>query len=285
MLCLAIRRDTGEVFVGATGYLGVTDSPGILLPARVFTELPDPLEGPNNENFAGALIFQEISFEPSSGIRRGYLLRGDDIQGQHLRLDRRQDSIKAQADRFFYVGLQAACGTSTLPSEVMFTFGKKEEFSVGELVHMEALVEGRELLTVRMRRQFGLMPELLESRVPKQCRSVVKRALGKVIEGFRTSPPESVIDRCREAMTAILSCHLDISGKDLGNLVTAYDARIEQKRDTTSDLAHVVARLHSRGKHAEKTSKDLPPISEREAELSVAAVGVVLVNFGWAVWH
>jgi len=285
MLGLALRRDTGEVFVGATGYLEVTDSPGILLPVKVFTELPDTLEGPNYENFAGALIFQEISFEPGSGIRRGYLLQGDNVQGQHLRLSRRIDSIKAQADLFYYLGLRAACRTPTLPSEVLFTFGKKEEFSVGELVHMEVLVEGRELLTVRMRRQFGLMPDLLTSRIPERCRSVVQRALEKVIEGFRTSPPESVIDRCREAMTAILSGHLDKAGKDLGNLITDYDRHLSHGRDTTSDLAHVVARLHSRGKHAEQTSKDLPPISEREAELSVAAVGVVLVNLGWAVWR
>lgn len=285
MLSLAVYQNTGEIFVGTTSYLQLSESPGVLLPVKIYVGQHKRLEGPSSEHFAGVLIFQEINFEPTSGIRRGYLLKGDNSQGQHLTLLRGQVAIKSQADLFHYYGLQAACETQTLPTDVTLTFGDKERFSVGELVHIERLVDRRELLTIRMRRQFGLLPDLIETEIPEHCHRAIRAATDKVTEGYRASPAESVIDRCREAMAAILSCRLGIFGKDLKHLIPAYDRELQQKRDSISDLAHVVARLHARGKFAEQSGKGLPPISEREAELSVNAVGVVLVSLGWATWR
>jgi hypothetical protein len=174
---------------------------------------------------------------------------------------------------------------NAIPAEVIFSFGADREFSVGELVNVEREIQKRELLTVRMRRQFGLLPQLQEDLMPERGRQDIAERMEKVIAGYRSSPGESVVDRCREAIVAVLSFHLGVVGKDLKDLVTMYEGANREKRDATSDLAHVIGRLHARGKFSEQSGKGLPPISEREAELCVVARGVVLVNLEMARWQ
>jgi hypothetical protein len=108
----------------------------------------------------------------------------------------------------------------------------------------------------------------------------VESALNEVVQGYRSSPPASVIDRCRDALTIILSIELKVSGKDLGQLIKKYDAAT-QARTVVASLAHTVGRLHARAKPAETK---FPPVSDRQADLAVGAVSEVLVSLRWATW-
>jgi len=101
----------------------------------------------------------------------------------------------------------------------MFTFGSQSNFTIGELVHFEPDAIGQELLTIKMRPQFGFLPRIREGVLSAEDQRRVESALDDVVQGFRSSPPASVIDRCRDALTVFLSIELNVTGKDLGYLI------------------------------------------------------------------
>lgn len=131
-----------------------------------------------------------------------------------------------------------------------------------------------------MRPQFGFLPRVKEGILSADDLVRVGSALDDVVQGYRSSPPASVIDRCRDALTVILSIKLEITGKDLGHLIKVFD-EAAQTKTVVSSLAHTVARLHARAKPAETK---FPPVSDRQAELAVGAVAEVLVSLNWATW-
>jgi len=78
--------------------------------------------------------------------------------------------------------------------------------------------------------------------------------IGDMEEELFRAGPESIIDRSREAVTAILSKYLQNksqveAGKDLGALASAMAA---EKFEIVANAARIIARLHARGKHASK---------------------------------
>lgn len=76
-----------------------------------------------------------------------------------------------------------------LPSQVMFTFGSESNFTIGELVHFEPDAIGQELLTIKMRPQFGFLPHIKEGVLSAEDQRRVESALDDVVQGYRSSPP------------------------------------------------------------------------------------------------
>lgn len=110
--------------------------------------------------------------------------------------------------------------------------------------------------------------------------------MGKLEQELFRAGPESVVDRSREAATAILSKYLQSHGKtdpgkDLGHLANKI---AEAGFEVVANAARIIARLHARGKHAEQERRAIRPITEQDAEFAVQAVGVVLCDLGWAHW-
>ena len=274
---LGIDRDSGDVYIGSRDRLLETPQKLSVFPVRVYRDSPETFEGPEVDSFSiSEYVFQELSFDSVSQIRRGYIWRR--MESHNQRWGREPfglDLITYQYQGF--LGIMRG----KLPSQVLFTFGSQVNFTVGELVHYEPDATGQELLTIKMRPQFGLMPRLKPGALERSEVEVVESALQDIVSGYRSSPPASVIDRCRDALTIFLSMELKQSGKDLGKLVSEFDERKGVKRSVVSGLAHTVNRLHSRAKPAETR---FPPVSDRQAELAVGAVAEVLVSLGWAEW-
>ena len=275
---LGIDKDTGDIYIGSRdrGPERPQDIP--VFPVRVWGNLPDAISGPEVDPFnVSEYVFHEVSFDPVSQIRRGYVWHRMDSQPQYWGHPPRQE---ARLITFQYQGFQGVLGGLELPSQVMFTFGSESKFTIGELVHFEPDAIGQELLTIKMRPQFGFLPRINKGALSAEDQRRVESALNDVVQGFRSSPPASVIDRCRDALTVFLSIELQINGKDLGYLIKKYDA-VKETRTVVASLAHTVARLHARGKPAETK---YPPVSDRQAELAVGAVSEVLVSLRWATW-
>jgi len=173
-----------------------------------------------------------------------------------------------------------------LVHKIYLTFGSEKQFSFGELIHLERQATGAEMVVVLMRKQFSIIPTLkgtLES-ICDDGRLRLLESLRKVEDGYRRSPPESVIDRCREACTVVFQCLLpDYEiGEDLAALIRRYE-KGKPTRTMVGDLAHAIARLHARPKASEH-KRNLPPVHERDAEMAVSMVGAILVAQGWATW-
>lgn len=276
---LGIDRDTGDIYVGSSDRPPEQPQQAPVFPVKVWGELSDSLSGPEIDSFiVSQYVFQEVSFDPVSQIRRGYVWRRMDSQPQNWGHPPRQD---ARLITYQYQGFLGVIG-GNLPSQVVFTFGSQSNFTIGELVHLEPDAIGQELLTIKMRPQFGFLPRLKKSAIEEDDLGRIEAALNDVARGYRSSPPASVIDRCRDALTVILATALGIIGKDLGDLIKKYDAKVSNnQRTVVTNLAHTVSRLHARAKPAES---GYPPVSDRQAELAVGAVAEVLISLGWAEW-
>lgn len=276
---LGVDQDTGDICIGSVDRCPERSQQVQVFPVRVWGEPFEAISGPEIDTFfISEYVFQEVSFDPVSQIRRGYVWRRMDSQPQNWGHPPRQD---AKLITFQYQGFLGILG-GKLPRQVIFTFGSKSNFTIGELVHFEPDAIGQELLTIKMRPQFGFLPRLRKNIVADEDLRRLETALNDVSWGYRSSPPASVIDRCRDALTVILSIFLDVKNKDLGDLIKKYDARENNnKRTVVTNLAHTVGRLHARAKPAES---GYPPISDRQAELAVGAVAEVLISLGWAEW-
>ncbi|HCW91772.1 MAG TPA: hypothetical protein DHU56_17240 [Marinobacter sp.] len=274
---LGIDKDTGDIYIGSRDRGPERAQHVPVFPVRIWGKLPDAISGPEVDSFiVSEYVFQEVSFDPVSQIRRGYVWRRMDSQPQYWGHPPCQDG---RLITFQYQGFQGVLG-GALPGQVTLTFGSQANFTIGELVHFEPDAIGQELLTIKMRPQFGFLPHIKKGALSAEDQRRVELALDDVVQGFRSSPPASVIDRCRDALTVFLSIELQISGKDLGYLIKKYDA-VTETRTVVASLAHTVARLHARGKPAETK---FPPVSDRQAELAVGAVSEVLVSLRWATW-
>ncbi|MBQ0832015.1 hypothetical protein [Marinobacter sp.] len=275
---LGIDRDTGDIYIGSRDHYPEHLQQAPVFPVKVFGELVGALSGPEiDSSTISEYVFQELSFDPLSQIRRGYVWRKMDSQPQYWGHPPRQD---AGLITFQYQGFLGIL-EGRLPSQVMFTFGNPSNFTIGELVHFESDVISQELLTIKMRPQFGFLPRLKKGVLEGDELGRVETALNDVVLGYRSSPPASVIDRCRDALTVFLSIKLKTTGVDLGQLIKKFDAANDNRRSVVANLAHTVSRLHARSKPAET---DYPPVSDRQAELAVGAVAEVLISLRWAEW-
>ncbi|WP_417539066.1 hypothetical protein [Marinobacter sp.] len=275
---LGIDRDTGDIYIGSRDRHPEHLQQAPVFPVQVFGDLVGAISGPEMDSFTiSEYVFQELSFDPLSQIRRGYVWRKMDSQPQYWGHPPRQD---AGLITFQYQGFLGIL-EGKLPSQVMFTFGSPSNFTIGELVHFEPDAIGQELLTIKMRPQFGFLPRLKKGVLEEDELGRVATALNDVVLGYRSSPPASVIDRCRDALTVFLSIELKTTGVDLGQLIKKFDAVNNNRRSVVANLAHTVSRLHARAKPAET---DYPPVSDRQAELAVGAVAEVLISLRWAEW-
>jgi hypothetical protein len=58
----------------------------------------------------------------------------------------------------------------------------------------------------------------------------------------------------------------------------------EAKKFVVANCAHILALLHSRGKHVEQEKRAIRQITEQDAEFAVQAVGLILCDLDWASW-
>ena len=285
MKMLGIDRDSGEAFMGQSGVAPTRSLSGGLFPVNIFSNPTDALMGPEIDgNYASQYIFHEVSFDAVTKIRRGYVWRRCDANTQRWG---HGDNAGPDLLSYQYQSFLGGVVQATSSDHITLTFGAKTRLTVGSVVHLEQDVRGMELITIRMREQFGLLPKLKDGLFSDEVKQYKKITgfLEKVIEGYRSSPPESIIDRCRDALTQILRVYLAVCSSDktdLAKLGERFDDEINRgKRSVVSNLCHTVARLHARGK---PTETGLPPITEGQGELALNAVGEVLVCLRWAEW-
>lgn len=175
--------------------------------------------------------------------------------------------------------------------QLLVVLGAGEAFSIWTVISKETVHTGELLVTLKARQSFGVLPEIDWNRVPDKSH-LLRGKIESLLDDIYRAGAESVVDRAREAATAILSSYLqskgvtEAGGKDLGALIELLDKQ-NGKHDQriVRCAAEIPQRLHSRAKHAEQEKRDeIRPISEQDAELAVQCVGVMLCDLGWAKW-
>jgi hypothetical protein len=153
-------------------------------------------------------------------------------------------------------------------------------------VGIERIVTGEDLLTLRARSSLGVLPEINETAIPVDAKAKVIETLGKLSEAAYRAGPESIIDRARDvAQWCIASWLADkesdpkLRNVDLGQLVSRLP---DKDYPAIRGVAGALARLHVRNKPNEQERYNTRPVTEDDAEFSIAAIGLMLREIGWS---
>lgn len=174
-------------------------------------------------------------------------------------------------------------------AEVLVQLGDDTASTLWQVIHLETGFTGEEIVMLKARQSFGSLPAVDWSKVPEAGVSSVREKLDTLEDEYHRAGVESVVDRAREAATAILSTFLqsegkaDAKGKDLADLTKMLEKHSgQQGRKVITSAAWITARLHTRGKHAEQEARGVRELREQDAQLAVQCVGVILCDLGWA---
>lgn len=293
---LGISSD-GLVFEGTSEHGAHLVWPQPVVTLANFAKQTDEALVPATEN-AMHCCFREDFFDPVSRIRRGRFYQWTG-RSSHNRVNIPKGITVSGISTFdnevsVYQRSYAKVNplASNDDSHDLVILGTNSGYSVWSIIGIEVISTGEELVTVRARQSMGALPDIYWSKVPVDHRRKVEEAIRTLADDYRRAGPESVIDRAREAATAILSAYLQseglekAKGKDLGALVDQLVKHTgPHQQRIVACAAEIAQRLHTRGKHAAKEQIDnLRPIREQDAELAVQSVGVMLCDLRWADW-
>jgi len=309
---LGVDDGNGHVYEGESNYGAHLVWPlPIMTPAMLFDEkCNDPVKFTTNYP---TYYFREDLFDPVSRIRRGRFYKSDGSKtGWSVMPNQTIHSPGFGQDDNGMVSktlsnYSPCCLSLELKilgiANALVVLGDERAFTIWTIIHLEAISTGEELVTLKARQSFGALPEVQWSKIPNASRSKMKEELDRLENEYRKAAPESVVDRAREAATAILNAWIkeniqeDTRGKknlnDLGPLIQFWEEHhgINQGRGVAcaaasiAYAAKILQRFHSRGKHIEKERLNLRPLREQDAELAVQCIGVILCDLGWAEWR
>jgi len=301
---LGVEESRGFVFEGNNPYGAhlVWPSP-VMTPAQFFDTSVNEFSGLNGGSIV-EYYFREDMFDPVSRIRRGRFYKFSGASGGQWyvlpypqvvipRTGENQDGLIAVPSLVEYRSCAVSSELSNLGiSPALVVLGKMKSFTIWNIIHVEASFTGEEMVTLKARQSLGALPMVNWSTVPVDAVASVREKLDVLEDDYLRAGVESVVDRAREAATAILSGYLqqqgivEAKGKDLGKLIgllAKSNGKDEQRIVTCA--AEIPQRLHSRAKHAEQEARETRPLREQDAELAVQCVGVMLCDLGWAAWR
>jgi hypothetical protein len=295
---LGIDRDTEIVFEG-NGFYGahvVWPSP-MLTPAKFISAFENKIQ-PAIYDASGVTdyLFREDTFDPITRVRRGRFYKRYQAQPENWTvmisppLTARGFMQDKKALTYFSCP-NADIVTISDTSQQLIVLGTADAFSLWVIINKELIYTKEVVVTIKARQSLGALPEINWGLVPDSS-GLVKEKIESLVDDVYRAGSESVVDRAREAATAIISSYLqsegvtDASGKDLGALTDLLDKRNgKHVQRILRCAAEIPQRLHSRAKHAEQEKRDeLRPIRDQDAALAVQCIGVMLCDLGWAEW-
>jgi HEPN domain-containing protein len=296
---LGIHDTTKIVYEGDSKYGAHHVLPiPLLLPAK-FSPTKEIRICPDSLDTHGMpkMLFREDSFDPVTRIRRGrfYKQSGDQPSQWHVMMSPPfVASAGLEPQRVFTF---ESCSSPDFPplsdaEQQLIVLGSTNGFSIWTILSKECIHSREFFVTLKSRQSLGVLPEIDWSKIPDK-NNQVRGKIESLLDDIYRAGPESVVDRTREAATAILSTYLqdqgveEAKGEDIGNLIKLLNKKNgENCQRIVACAAEIPQRLHSRGKNAEQEAREnLRILQEQDAELAVRCIGVMLCDLGWAVWR
>jgi hypothetical protein len=295
---LGIDANNGNIYEGQSMYgCHVVWPAPVLTPASFVVSTSDKIT-PSHNYMAGApeYLFREDGFDPVTRIRRGRFYKRGDRQPDQWKgmLGPPFQAVTCLSEMRALTFVSSALPDQfegNVAEQKLVILGAKDAFSLWAVVGKEEIHSREVLFTLKSRQSFGMLPEIEWGKIPDSS-GLVREKLESLVNDMHRAGPESVVDRSREAATAILSAYLESAKvpigdrNDLGNLIEALvGVSGKNGRRVIACAAEIPQRLHSRTKYAEQSKRETRPIREQDAELAVQCVGVMLCDMGWAVWR
>jgi len=293
---IGIDRDSEMVFEGNSYYGAHVVWPSPMLTPAKFISASDNQVQPARYDTYTDYLFREDTFDPVTRVRRGRFYKSNQTQPERWTVmispPISASGLLQDKSAFTYF----SCPKSEMPAfddeiQQLVVLGTSDAFSLWSVIDRELIFTREVVVTLKARQTLGALPEINWGLVPDSS-GLVKEKLDSLVDDVYRAGSESVVDRAREAATAIISSYLqsvgvtEASGKDLGALTDLLDKRNgKHVQRILRCAAEIPQRLHSRAKHAEQEMRDyMRPIRKQDAELAVQCIGVMLCDLGWAKW-
>ena len=238
-------------------------------------------------------LFREDSFDPTTRIRRGrfyslhkQLATYDPQRVSHYPYAPPTGGLPQFYNMDAYRSLQPAGHVPTF-HRTLILLGDASHKTAWHIVGAERLFNGETLFTLKSLSTLGQLPDLAEATLPSEKRREILDGFEKVADAAHKYLPVPIVDVCREFSRVILAAWLPTVGVksqgDLGKLIEV----VPQDHSGIKSAAGIINRLHSRGKSSEqerqaKKERVIREVSDEDGELSVALVGFLLRELGWA---
>lgn len=301
-MLIGIDESNGLVYESRHGHGGrlLWPSP-IVTPAIFFEADSRSIKTPSRgSGFDVQFYFREDFFDPVSRIRRGRLYKKMSGGGQPKEwfvvpnpavetranvLANVPDGVKKRLLSYGAYFLSIDKGINAI-SSILLALGAGEAYSLWSIIGVERISSDEEVITLKARQSLGILPEVNWEKVPETFRAKVQETLETLLDDVHRAGPESVVDRCRDAASAILCAHLGEAHKkkDLGPLIRELNNE-ETKKNIVIAASDIVRIFHVRAKPNEQITRGLRAVREQDAELAVQCVGVILCELGWGEWR
>lgn len=294
MINIGIEKHQGLVYeVDANRGRPVWPTP-VITPAVFVYPSDGEMKAESSNNVFG-YRFREDSYDPIARIRRGRFYSAENSSQPSYCLVSPHPAVPMESIapdihahnkqlEIFYgnpIWHKHIEGKRELP---LVLLGADARFTAWTIISVEAIVTGEDLVTLKARSSFGILPKIIDANVPAAFEAKLSETLALFADEVHRASPVSVIDRARDAATHALLAYFQLQGgdaQDLGKLIKRLQ---DENKAVAASVANIIARLHARAKPSEQEKRELRSIREQEAELATQCLGALLCETGLAEW-
>ena len=252
-----------------------------------------PLQGLIEGSDNARLVFQEITFNPVTRVKRGKFYEVETSNGQQAwycnAFDTKTLSRKDNGHTV-YVNIFRPYRPSRNNDlkKTFIYFGTKELKSKWKILSVDYDMANEEILVIQEINGLGTIPSLDETKIDPRYYAEISQHYSRLFNEIN-SAPETVIDICRAVATSLLSAKLalvDSDRDDLGVILRkltevkdATDGATQKKYFIARSCAEIINRLHPRGKPNEVVKHDLRMPLFADADFAVQALFQIIREF------
>lgn len=289
-MMIGIEEHTKRFYEGQSSYGREMWPPPVASVATVLKTQADYEQVPDGQDLQRVqLVFREDHFDAVTRIKRGRFY-GHHGGGQPHEWTVPVTDVftRPRPQLCTFVRWPAFIHLSPV-GRVQVALGNKEASSIWNVVGIERIVTGEDLVTLRARSALGALPQIDQAEVPAEGLVALTAALDKAVDAAFRAGPVEVVDRCRDAVTVALGVDRatrlkdpKIRQADLGELIKKMESDLQGKPPTVRlDAARIIGRFHSRAKPNEQERYESRPVEESDAEAALSMLGLVLRELGW----
>lgn len=228
MINIGIEKHQGLVYeVDANRGRPVWPTP-VITPAVFVDPSSGAMKAESSNNVFG-YRFREDSYDPIARIRRGrFYCSENSAQPQNclvsphpaVPMESIAPDIHAHNKQLeiFYgnpIWHKHIEGKRELP---LVLLGADARFTAWTIISVEAIVTGEDLVTLKARSSFGILPKIIDANVPEAFKAKLAETLVLFADEVHRASPVSVIDRARDAAAHALLAYFQLQGSDAQDL-------------------------------------------------------------------
>jgi len=242
-------------------------------------------------------IFIDEGYDPASRVRKGRIFEKTESSPSewhvmpHPALNEKipvsQEAIRKQLVTFRGFNFSTKMQQERLNSPCIL-LGTNNHYTIWSVVDVETSISGETILFIKSRKVIGSLPKINYALINSSSnQNAIEEKIQLLSQDISNAAPDSVVDRCRESASAIINAYLAENNfldkaKDLGQLEN--HLRNDANKHIVANLASALAKFHSRTKYVEQSNRKTRPVTEQDAEFSIHALGVILIELGWGYW-